>query len=104
MRDLNYDLKLICRRNRDGSFATQADRERILALVANALHALGFKNLRATSLKPKHVERRVDAWWEENAAAFARLDNLRVLTLTAAETAALESLAARSMALTCTVP
>jgi uncharacterized protein YaeQ len=47
--------------------------------------------------------RRVDAWWEENAAAFARLDNLRVLTLTAAETAALESLAARSMALTCTV-
>ena len=47
--------------------------------------------------------RRVDAWWEENAAAFARLDNLSVLTLTAAETAALESLAARSMTLTCTV-
>lgn len=62
MRDLNYELKLICRRNRDGSFATQADRERILALVANALHVLGFKNLRATSLKPKHVERLVDAW------------------------------------------
>jgi hypothetical protein len=62
MRDLNHDLKLICRRNRDGSFATQADRERILALVANALHALGFKNLRATSLKPKHVGRLVDAW------------------------------------------
>jgi uncharacterized protein YaeQ len=47
--------------------------------------------------------RRVDAWWDENAAAFARLDNLRVLTLTAAETAALESLATRSMALSCTV-
>lgn len=47
--------------------------------------------------------RRVDAWWEENAAAFARLDNLTVLTLTAAETAALESLVARSMALSCTV-
>lgn len=47
--------------------------------------------------------RRVDAWWEENAEAFARLDNLSVLTVTAAETAALESLAARSMALTCTV-
>lgn len=47
--------------------------------------------------------RRVDAWWEENAAAFARLENLSVLTLTAAETAALESLAARSMVLSCTV-
>jgi len=47
--------------------------------------------------------RRVDAWWDENAAAFARLDNLHVLTLTAAETAALESLATRSMALSCTV-
>ena len=28
MRDLNYQLKQLCRRNRDGSFATQADRAR----------------------------------------------------------------------------
>ena len=27
MRDLNYDLKQLCRHNRDGSYATQADRE-----------------------------------------------------------------------------
>ena len=30
MQDLNYELKQLCARNRDGSFATQADRERIL--------------------------------------------------------------------------
>lgn len=47
--------------------------------------------------------RKVDAWWEDNAAAFARLSNLHVLTLTAEDTAALQTLAARSMALTCTV-
>jgi hypothetical protein len=32
MRDLNYELKQLCRRNRDGSFATQRDRERVLDL------------------------------------------------------------------------
>ena len=47
--------------------------------------------------------RKVDGWWDENAAAFARLSNLRVFTLTGEESAALERLAARSMALTCTV-
>jgi uncharacterized protein YaeQ len=47
--------------------------------------------------------RRVDAWWADNADALARLANLRVHTLTAAETEALQSLAARSMSLTCTL-
>lgn len=47
--------------------------------------------------------RRVDAWWESNAAGFARLRNLTVLTLTAADTTALQSLVARSMQLTCTI-
>jgi uncharacterized protein YaeQ len=47
--------------------------------------------------------RRVDAWWSDNAGALAKLANLRVTTLTAADTDALQSLAARSMQLTCTV-
>ena len=45
MQDLNYDLKQLCSRNRDGSFATQAGRERILTLVANQLRQLGFVNM-----------------------------------------------------------
>jgi uncharacterized protein YaeQ len=47
--------------------------------------------------------RRVDGWCDDNAAGFARLSNLRVVTLTASETEALQKLAARSMALTCTI-
>src|SRR2546426_339746 len=39
MRDLNYDFKQLCRRNRDGSYATQADREHILDLCADQLHS-----------------------------------------------------------------
>ena len=35
MRDLNYQLKLLCQRNRDGSFGTQRDRERVLTLIAD---------------------------------------------------------------------
>src|ERR1700687_466268 len=62
MHDLNYDLKQMCHRNRDGSYSKQAARERILTLVANALHRLGFRSLRGTSLKPKHVERLVEQW------------------------------------------
>jgi hypothetical protein len=47
MKDLNYDLKKLCHRYREGSFATYADRERILDLIANQLQDLGFKALRA---------------------------------------------------------
>jgi uncharacterized protein YaeQ len=45
----------------------------------------------------------VDAWWSELAPALARLTNLSVLTLTAAETEALQTLAARAMTLSCTI-
>ncbi len=65
MRDLNYQLKQLCRRNRDGSYATQADRERMLALFANQLHEMGFRRLRAESLKPKHVEALLERWKTE---------------------------------------
>ena len=53
MRDLNHQLKQLCQRNRDGSFGTQRDRERVLTLIANQLHQLGFRGMAAGSLKPK---------------------------------------------------
>ncbi len=56
MRDLNYQLKELCRTNRDGSYATQAQRLWMLTLIANQLHELGFRQMNAQSLKPKHVE------------------------------------------------
>ena len=65
MRDLNYSLKQLCHRNRDGSFATQADRERILDLIADQLDEMGFRHMDAGSLKPKHVEKLVGRWLAE---------------------------------------
>ncbi len=56
MRDLNYQLKQLCRDNRDGSYGTQVQRERMLTLIANQLHELGYRRMRARSLKPKHIE------------------------------------------------
>jgi len=68
MRDLNYELKQLCRRNRDGSYATQRDRERVLDLVAGQLQELGYRHMAAASLKPKHVEGLVDRWQAEGLA------------------------------------
>jgi len=65
MRDLNYQLKQLCQRNRDGSYATRADRERMLALFANQLHELGYRHMGAGSLKPKHVEALLELWKED---------------------------------------
>ena len=69
MRELNYELKQLCLRNRDGGFATQYARERILTMVANQLHEMGFKDMRATSLKPKHVQALVERWKAEGLSA-----------------------------------
>jgi len=62
MRQLNFELKQLCYRNRDGSYATQAGRLQILQLVADQLHESGFKDLRATGLRPKHVQALTAHW------------------------------------------
>jgi site-specific recombinase XerC len=62
VRDMNHQLKQLCRRNRDGSHATQRDRERVLTLIADQLHALGYRGMNTRSLKPKHVEALLAHW------------------------------------------
>jgi site-specific recombinase XerC len=62
MRDLNYQLKQLCRNNRDGSYATQAARAWQLSLMANQLHELGFRHMNVRSLKEKHVRALVALW------------------------------------------
>ena len=68
MRDLNYQLKQLCHRNRDGSFATQADRERLLNLCANDLAERGFQHMSVDSLKPKHVAALLDKWRQDGVS------------------------------------
>ena len=71
MRELNYQLKQLYRNNRDGSYLTQAGRERQLTLIANQLDALGLRYMNAQSLKPKHVEALVKHWREEGISTRA---------------------------------
>ncbi len=69
MRDLNYQLKMLCKHSHEGSFETRVGRERQLSAIANQLHDLGFRQLKATSLKQKHVQALVDQWLDQNLSA-----------------------------------
>jgi integrase len=69
MDELTYTLRGLCQRNRDGSHATQADRLRTLALASRQLRAAGFRQMRASSLKGKHVEVLLERWQAEGLSA-----------------------------------
>jgi len=68
MRDLNYELKQLCERNRDGAYTTQADRQDLLSLIADQLHQLGYLHMHADSLKPKHIDALLERWRAEGLA------------------------------------
>lgn len=69
MRDLNHQLKQLCKRNRDGSYSTQANRARMLKQIANQLQDMGYRRMNTRSLKPKHVDALVKRWLSEGMAA-----------------------------------
>ncbi len=85
MRRLNYQLKQLCKNNRDGSYGTQAQRERQLTLMANQLHELGFRRLEAHNLRPKHVEALVKHWLETEVAAGTMKNRMAALRWWAAK-------------------
>lgn len=62
MRDLEYELKTLCHRNRDGSHATQGARMERLRQTARELDGLGFRRLSARNIGEKHVQALVDKW------------------------------------------
>jgi integrase len=69
MDDLTHTLRELCYRNRDGSHATQRDRLRILMLASRQLREAGFRQMRATSLKGRHVDLLVERWQREGLTA-----------------------------------
>lgn len=69
MDKLAYDLTQMCRRNRDGSHTTQFQRSRNLRQVAKELKSAGYRNMRAASLKPKHIEALARGWQERGVSA-----------------------------------
>ena len=62
-------LTRLCRRNRDGSHTTQANRLRGLKAVAIDLYRLGYKLPRAESLKPKHAQALVTEWQRQELSS-----------------------------------
>ena len=69
MQDLNYSMKKVCDRNRDGSYATRSNRERMLGQCASQVRALGFRDAKTVhDLKPKHVHKLVESWQKEGIA------------------------------------
>lgn len=80
MDDLTYTLRQLCQRNRDGSYTTQADRMRSLALAARQLREAGFRQMKASSLKGKHVQTLLGRWQGEGLSSGTiknRLSHLR---------------------------
>jgi integrase len=79
MRDLNYQLKQMCKNNQDGSFATQSNRAWLLSLMANQLHDLGYRRMNADSLKPKHVLALVKKWKSQGISVGTQKNRLSAL-------------------------
>ena len=79
MRNLNYQLKQLCRQNRDGSYSTQNKRSHHLMQIADQLHTLGFQGMNASSLKPKHVDALVKQWQEQELSTGTIKNRMAVL-------------------------
>lgn len=65
-KSLKQQLRSLCERRREGSFSTQTTRRRLLAVIAEDLKTLGFRNMQLTSLKQKHVWGLVRHWQDRN--------------------------------------
>ncbi len=79
MRRLNYELRQLCRNNRDGSYATQSNRRDILQKLADDLHRLGYRGMNVRSLKQKHVDAIVKQYKSEHLSVGTLKNRLSVL-------------------------
>lgn len=62
MKQLNFELKQLCLRNRQGSYGTQDKRFHALQAIADDLYASGKKQIGIHSLKMKWVYQLIDIW------------------------------------------
>lgn len=79
MKDLAYSFKQLTDRNKDGSFATQANRRRMLSQFADQLHAKGYKKLKASDLKGRHVTALLETWKAENISPASIKNRMSVM-------------------------
>ncbi len=57
-----FKVTQILKRNPDGSYATQAERRKVLKLIDRDLQDLGYKKLELHNLKSKHLKAVIDKW------------------------------------------
>lgn len=78
---LNHHLNILCNRNCDGAYATQANRKSSLQRCAKDLKEIGFNQVNSLhSLKPKHIESLVKHWQINDLSVGTiknRMSNLR---------------------------
>lgn len=81
MNRLEYHFMQICRRNCDGSFATQSNRREMLSLFSRELREIRYKvnNLRPHDLKGRHVNALVKKWQSENKSIGTIKNRMSVL-------------------------
>lgn len=74
VRELQRSIKTILRQNREGSYATQASREKMLMRFAEDLVLQGYRLNRIQGLKPKHIEAAVK-YWQQIPLSIATIKN-----------------------------
>lgn len=79
MRDLTYDFMQLTRLNRDGSEGLQAERKRTLRMISDQLAELGYRKMRATDLKGRHVLKLVDLWERQGISTGTLKNRMSVL-------------------------
>ncbi|MCY3818140.1 MAG: integrase domain-containing protein [Gammaproteobacteria bacterium] len=79
MRQLNFDLKTLLAENPERGHVTRRDRAYILDQVADLLHELGFRRLRGTGLRRKHVNALVREWRRQRLSIGTLKNRMSVL-------------------------
>lgn len=69
MAKLNYLLKGLMLKNKDGSFSTQTARKNVLMQAANQLKDGGYKLSSPNSIRPKHVDFLLQKWKREGLSS-----------------------------------
>lgn len=79
MKQLEYEFLHLTKHNKDGSYATQADRADMLRLFARQLLSSGYADLHATDLKNRHIRKLFTLWKREGIADSTIRNRLAVL-------------------------
>ena len=69
MDKLTWDIQQILNTNKDGSFATQKDRQQMLNTFAKNLKTIGHNQMRVKSLREKHFQKMINRMKDEGKSS-----------------------------------